>query len=240
MSRHRLPLLQQVAYGLAGLVIIKVTVAVVYGYRNYFPPNFDADFLRGREDHFFGPYQAAFYAHIASGPCALILGTILISERFRLRFPRWHRCIGRIQIALVLLLVAPSGLWMAWYAAAGPVAAAGFAVLAVLTGTTVAMGWRAAVQRRFPVHRRWMMRCYLLLCSAVTLRVTVGLATVLGVDWMWFDPVVSWASWLVPLGVYEWLQVGRGYLAPRLLTGGRTVIDVDRSARPPVGRPGAK
>ncbi|MDZ4683935.1 MAG: DUF2306 domain-containing protein [Planctomycetaceae bacterium] len=214
MSYSRLKVLQRAATVLAGVVILKVTVAVVYGYRNYFPPNFDADFLRGREDHFFGPYQGAFYAHIASGPCALLLGSILISKRFRMRFPKWHRCLGRMQVALVLLLVAPSGLWMAWYAAAGPMAAAGFAVLAMLTGTTIALGWRAAVQRRFLVHRRWMMRCFLLLCSAVTLRVTVGLAIVLGVDSMWFDPVVSWASWLVPLGVYELLQWGRrGHVA---------------------------
>ncbi|MBC7816229.1 MAG: hypothetical protein IAG10_04955, partial [Planctomycetaceae bacterium] len=61
------------------LLICKVTVAVMLGYPNYFPPNFQSDFLQGREGYFFGTYQWAFYPHIASGPAALFLGMLLIS-----------------------------------------------------------------------------------------------------------------------------------------------------------------
>src|SRR5580700_1421905 len=93
---------------LGAVLIFKVTAAVVLGYRNYFPADFNSDFLRGREDCFAGAYQWAFYAHIASGPVSLVLGTILISERFRRRFPQWHRGLGKLQIACILLLVAPS------------------------------------------------------------------------------------------------------------------------------------
>jgi hypothetical protein len=188
---------------LAALLIFKVTVAVVLGYRNYFPPNFSSDFLHGRDNYFSGSYQWAFYTHIASGPVCLILGTVLVSERFRRQFPKWHRYLGRIQVATVLLLVTPSGLWMAYYAAAGTIAAIGFALLAILTGAFAALGWRTAVQRRFAVHRRWMWRCFLLLCSAVVLRIIGGLATVSGVQVEWFDPLASWASWLAPLAAFE-------------------------------------
>src|SRR6185312_16941123 len=148
--------LQRALTLLAGLLALKVTAAVVLGYGNYFPPNFNADFLRGREDYFFGAYQWAFYAHIASGPVSLVLGLILISERFRLRFPKWHRVLGRIQVASILFLVASSGLWMASYAQAGAAAAVSFALLAISTGWCAACGWKAAVQKRFAVHRRWM------------------------------------------------------------------------------------
>ena len=195
--------LQRVLTLLTGLLILKVTAAVVLGYVNYFPPNFDADFLRGRERYFFGAYQWAFHAHIASGPVSLLLGVILISERFRMRYPQRHRLLGRVQVANVLLLVTPSGLWMAWYTSTGIVAGIGFALLAVLTGTCVALGWRSAVKRRFQVHRRWMWRCFLLLCSAVVIRLLAGLGTLLGVQSPWFDPLVSWASWLIPLGTFE-------------------------------------
>jgi hypothetical protein len=206
MSHSRSSLLSTTLRVLTAVVILKVTAAVVAGYRNYLPPNFQSDFLRGREAHFVGPYQWAFNAHIAAGPCALVLGLILLSNRFRLRFPAWHRVLGRIQVANVLLLVVPSGFWMANYAAAGPIAAAGFAGLALATGATITLGWRTAVQRKFLVHRRWMVRNYVLLCSAVVLRVVVGAATVLGVDVVWFDPLVSWACWLVPLALYELLR----------------------------------
>src|SRR5262249_31180152 len=158
-----------------------------------------SDFLHGREGYFPGGYQWAFYTHILSGPVSLILGLILIGERSRARFPRWHRGLGRLQVACVLLLVTPSGLWMAYHAAAGPIAAVGLASLAVATATCVSLGARTAVRRRFAAHRRWMWRCYLLLCSAVVLRLMGGLATVAGVAAPWFDPLATWLCWLVPL-----------------------------------------
>src|SRR4029079_4680969 len=114
--------------------------------------------------YFSGTYQWEFYAHIMSGPLSLILGLILIDERSRSRFPRFHRYLGRLQVACVLVLVTPSGLWMAYHAAAGPIAAVGLAALAIATATCVALGAWSAVTRRFSDHRRWMWRCYLLLC----------------------------------------------------------------------------
>jgi len=111
--------------------------------------------------------------------------------------------IGRFQTTNILLVLAPSGLWMAYYASSGPIAGAAFAILAVLTGACAAFGWRSAVKRRFAEHRRWMWRCFLLLCSAVVIRLIGGLATVMGVETPWFNPLASWVSWLVPLSVFE-------------------------------------
>ena len=48
-----------------------------------------------------------------------------------------------------------------------------------------------------------MWRCYLLLCSAVVLRLIGGLATVTGVTAPWVDPLATWMSWLVPLTAFE-------------------------------------
>lgn len=191
----------------AVILILKVTVGVLVEYRHYFPPRFDSDFLRGREPYFWGAYRWAFYAHLISGPAALILGTILVSERFRNAVPAWHRRLGRIQVACVLLLVTPSGLCMARYAATGIFAAAGLGALAIATGSCVALGWRAAVGRRFADHRRWMWRTYLLLCSAVVIRLIGGLATVAHFDAVWVYPASTWASWLVPLAVFESLRM---------------------------------
>lgn len=189
--------------GAAALLICKVIVSVVIGYRDYFPPNFRADFLLGRSAYFWGPYSWAFYVHLVSGPATLLLGTMLISERFRRLAPRWHRRLGRAQVLGILLLLVPSGLWMARYAATGAVAGAGLAALAIATGAFAAMGWRAAVRRRFDGHRRWMWRTYLLLCSAVVIRLIGGLATVCQFDALWLYPLAAWGSWLVPLLVFE-------------------------------------
>ncbi len=206
MRPHPRTSLELILSFLAVALILKVTFSVVSNYHNYFPPNFDSDFLRGRELYFPGAYQWAFTTHIISGPVSLILGLILIVERSRARYPRWHRYLGRLQVAFVLLLVTPSGLYMARYAAAGPIAAVGLAALAIATAICVSIGARSAVMRRFADHRRWMWRCYLLLCSAVVLRLIGGLATVTGTAAPWVDPLATWVSWIAPLAAFEFRE----------------------------------
>jgi hypothetical protein len=188
---------------LAAGIILKVTVGVVRSYASYFPPDFRVDFLRGRQSYFFGAYRWAFYAHLVSGPLALLLGLALVSETVRHRLPSCHRVLGRIQVLIVALLVAPSGLAMAFRAAAGPVAGIGLGVLAILTAATALVGGRLAMRRRLAEHRRWMWRCFLLLCSAVVLRLIVGMATAVGLTSAWVDPLATWLSWLLPLAAFE-------------------------------------
>lgn len=198
---------------LAGVLILKVTAGIVANYAGYFPPDFRVDFLRGRGPYFFGPYRWAFYAHILAGPATLVLGLILLAASARRRFPAAHRVLGRAQVLLVVLVVAPSGLALATRAAAGPVAGVGLGLLALLTAASAVAGFWAALRGRPAAHRRWMARCYLLLASAVVLRLTVGLATVVGFTPPWLDPLATWMSWLVPLAIFEGLgRVGRSPL----------------------------
>ncbi len=190
----------------ASLLILKVTLSIVGNYPSYFPPDFHSDFLRGRERHFTGLYRAAFYTHIASGPPALLIGLVLVSERFRRRFSNAHRLLGRIQVVGVAGLLAPSGLWMAWYSRTGPIGSAGLALLAVATGTCAVLGWRSALRQRFADHRRWMWRTFLLLNSAVVLRLLGGLASLAVLNPDWADPLAIWASGLAPAVAFEAIE----------------------------------
>ncbi len=206
MQKAAATTLNRLVVGAAVLLVVKVTVSVVVGYRSYLPPDFNADFLLGREGYFWGAYSWAFYTHLVAGPLTLVVGTVLLSERFRRWVPAWHRRLGRIQVGCVLVLLVPSGLWMARYAATGVVAGAGLGMLAVATAICCAMGWRAAVARRFAQHERWMWRTYLLLCSAVVIRVIGGLAAVMQTEAEWVYPVSAWVSWVGPVVVYEAFQ----------------------------------
>jgi hypothetical protein len=214
--------LQRILSALAVLLVLKVTATIVAGYGDYFPANFASEFLWRRESHFMGAYRIAFYAHIVSGPASLLFGLLLMSARLREWSPRWHRSLGKVQATLVLFVLAPSGLWMAFYAER--VAAEGFVVLAIATGLCVALGWWAAVQRRMAEHRRWMWRCFLLLCSAIVLRLMGGLSVTLGVGGEWSYPLAAWASWLGPLVLFEWWERWRAGRVPadRFGMGGRT------------------
>jgi hypothetical protein len=188
---------------LTALLVCKVTLSAVIGYRNYLPPDFETDFLLGREAYFWGAYAWAFYVHLVAGPVALLLGTLLVSDRFRSLTPLWHRRLGRVQAAVVLLLLVPSSLWMARHAATGTIAAWGLGSLAVATAMCITLGVWAAIRRRLAEHRRWMWRTYMLLVSAVVIRLIGGLATVAQFDALWLYPLSCWISWLAPLCVLE-------------------------------------
>lgn len=188
---------------LIALLILKVTLSVLAEYRNYVPPDFKSTFLLGRERYFWGAYSWAFYAHLIAGPMSLVLGIILVSERARRTFPAWHRRLGHVQAVVVLLLLVPSGLWMAPYAETGWVAATSLGSLATATAACVVLGWNSAVRRRWASHRRWMWRTFMLLCSAVVIRMIGGLATVSHFDAPWLYPLSTWVSWLLPIAVFE-------------------------------------
>src|SRR5438046_1092776 len=55
--------LSRIFAAVAVVLIIKVALSVVIGYRDYFPPDFDSDFLLWREVYFWGHYHWAFYTH---------------------------------------------------------------------------------------------------------------------------------------------------------------------------------
>lgn len=197
----RLSIAVRFAQLLAVLLVCRTVLYVLLSYGDYLPPNFQSDFLLGRRGYFFGSYQWAFYVHITSGPLSLLLGLVLLSQTVRSRWPVCHRAVGRIQVVNILLLVAPSSLWMAWYAEGGTVAAAGLTTLAIATAVCITLGWLAAVQRRFDQHARWMQRTFALLCSAVVLRAIGGASEVLAIEGTY--PYAAWLSWIVPLIVLE-------------------------------------
>lgn len=197
-ENHRIGRLRLVLKWVVVFVIVKVLVGIISNYPDYFPPNFDADFLLGRESHFFGAYSIAFYTHIVSTPFALVNSLVLMNEWLRRSFSAQHRWLGRLQVLVILFLLVPSSLWMSAYAFSGRIAGAGFAFLALTTGFCVIMGWRRAVAKNFKAHRYWMTRCFVMLCSAIVLRLMSGAATVLIPNAMWTYPFAAWGAWLIP------------------------------------------
>ena len=189
---------------LAVLLILRVLAEILVNYPDYFPPNFDALFLQGREATFTGIYQAAFYVHIFSGPVVLFNGLILLSETIRRRHRGWHRWLGRVQVVVLLVFVLPSSAVMSWHAFGGWPAGLSFLGLSAATASCAIIGVVHARRRRYDQHRRWMLRCYVLICSAVFLRLISGTAGLVGVS----SPeqayiLAAWSSWLVPLAAYE-------------------------------------
>jgi hypothetical protein len=208
LDRARLNLLLRVATAMTIVLGVSVLVQLLIPYRGYFPSDLqDSVFLSAHRGHFHGWYRFAFYVHIVAGPIALVQGAALFfSGSRRKRIPPWHRVIGRVQAAVVLLFLFPSGLVMAQYAMAGPTAEAAFTLLSLATAVTMAMAIRNAMVGRMTQHRLWATRCFLLLCSPLLLRVVVGFTIVTGTETDFAHRLIAWTSWLVPWFLFE---VGR-------------------------------
>jgi hypothetical protein len=116
------------------------------------------------------PLQAL--THMLIAPIALLLGPWQFFPRLRAKYPKFHRWSGRVYV--VACIVAGFGaLATAPYASGGPVAGLGFGILAVSwIGTTFA-GYRAAVTRRFDLHRVLMRFSYAMTFGAVMLRLQI-------------------------------------------------------------------
>lgn len=141
--------------------------------------------------------------HVVAGIAALLLGPLQFVRGVRTRWPAVHRMTGRTYVA-ACAIGAPAGLVLALGTTAGPIAAAGFAVQALLWPAFTWLGWRAAVERRLDQHRAWMLRSYALAAAAITLRLMLPASMMMGIDFFAAYPVIAWLAWTTNLAVVEY------------------------------------
>ncbi|MCA8908363.1 MAG: DUF2306 domain-containing protein [Rhodospirillaceae bacterium] len=164
-------------------------------------------------------HPIAFVAHTTAGGLALLLTPVQLLPWLRRRHPRAHRWIGRAYVA-ACMVGGLAGLRIAFGTAYGPVAAAGFAALALAWLATTLRGFLAARAGDIARHRAWMLRSAALTFAAVTLRLEMIVLVELRLDFSVGYPAIAWLSWLPNLAFAEaWL---RKRAAPRRAPGPAT------------------
>lgn len=173
----------------------------------YWPVRNDAGFLQIKQQYLgIDHWRWAFWVHVFTSMLPLLAGFTQFFPRILRRWPRIHRTMGKIYVVTVCFITGPASLIMAFYANGGITSRIAFTILAVLWIGTTALGWRAALRRKWPVHREWMTRSYALTLSAITL-------------WAWkyaivfaFEPrpmdvyrIVAWLGFVPNLLLAEWL-----------------------------------
>ncbi|MFE1317902.1 DUF2306 domain-containing protein [Kitasatospora phosalacinea] len=147
-------------------------------------------------------HLAPLLLHVGGGVVALSLGPLQFLPGLRARRPALHRWTGRTYVLATAalgvggLLIAPHGLYP-------PFSPLGFVLLDVLTLTTTALGVQHARRGRTAAHRRWMVRSYALMFTAVTFRLWLFLLTPTGLPASVVYTSGAWASWIVNLAVAE-------------------------------------
>lgn len=142
------------------------------------------------------------WVHAGLAATALITGPWQFIPRLRTRFPQVHRWTGRVYI-FACLVGGVAGLLLASGSTAGPIARAGFGLLALVWLGVNANGLRLAMTGRYAEHRQWMIRSFALTFGAVTLRIYMPAAQVAGLDPMVAYRAIAWLAWVPNLMLAE-------------------------------------
>jgi uncharacterized membrane protein len=156
-----------------------------------------------------------FLAHTVAGAIALLVLPWQLLPALRRRRVRLHRWLGQIYVAAVAVS-GTAALPIALGTFAGPVAASGFAALALCWLVTTLMGWRQMRLGDVNGHRRWMVRSAALTCAALTLRLYLPLPPALGFSFAEGYRVIAWACWVPNLLLAEYFLRDRRLIAPRV------------------------
>lgn len=159
----------------------------------------------------------ALTVHAGFAATALVIGGFQFMRSLRTRRPALHRRIGTFYV-ICCLIAGAAGLTLAFGTTAGPVAGLGFGVLAALWMASTANAWRLAKARDHLRHERWMIRSFALTLAAVTLRLYMPLAALLGLDAQQAYVAIAWLCWV-----------------PNLIVAELILASMDRARRPALG-----
>ncbi len=187
--------------GYFGYLMVLITL-------QYIPINFDVAFLRIKQDEISKThYQVAFFMHVYTSIFVLFLGMPQFSARIRIRLKSFHRLTGKLYVGIILVLAAPSGLILGYYANGGIIAQLGFLVLALLWFYFIYLAYVYARKKEFDKHRKFMLRSYALTLSAISLRLLkLGIVHIWELPPMDITRIIAWGGWLLNLLTLEFVM----------------------------------
>lgn len=153
--------------------VIFLSLLLVYNTLPYFTfdPNFV--FLEERTVLYDKPlWRYSFYFHIAAGALCIVTALIQFSSWILKKRKKIHAISGKIYVFVVLLIGAPTGFYMTFFAKGGYAERACFMFMAIFWFYSTYKGFiAAAMQKNFLSHKFWMIRSYSMALTAVTFRV---------------------------------------------------------------------
>ena len=198
---------------IASFLILSIAFLIFKASLNYFHPDFTQGFLLGKKEFFDGVFKYGLYAHIVATPIAIVIGTIQFFFRFEKQFPKLHRAAGKIYVASVLFLAAPGGFIMAFSAIGGQASKLCFLLLSMLWIYFTFLAYKSAREKNFAEHKKHITRSFLLMLSAINLRVLAFIFNSFFPDDVVQMYIISaWLSWVPSLLIYEWILYRRGEL----------------------------
>lgn len=176
--------------------VIFLSLLLIYNTLPYFLFTREMSFIEERAVLYDKPvWRISFYVHIAAGALCIATALLQFSSWILKRRKRIHVISGKIYVFVVLLIGAPTGFYMTFFAKGGFWERACFMLMAIFWFYTTYKGFvTAAREKNFLAHKFWMIRSYAMALTAVTFRVYHILFYLLG--WGHFDnySVSLWIS----------------------------------------------
>jgi uncharacterized membrane protein len=150
----------------------------------------------------------SFYIHISTSIFVLAAGLTQFSRKILQNYKKIHRWIGKLYVATILFLAAPSGFIMALYANGGFPAKVSFVFTASLWAIFTYYAYYYIRKGNIQEHREFMWRSYALTLSAISLRIyTYTFPFIFGVHGKELYVAVAWLSWVPNLLCIEyWIK----------------------------------
>lgn len=196
--------------------ILKILLIIGFGYffwlmlkitLEYIPldPNVSFLMIKQTEVQDRPEYLWFFYTHVYTSIFVLLSGFLAILRKdFRLK--NFHRNAGKMYIFLILLLAAPSGIYMGIFANGGILSKLSFVILGGLWWFSTFKAYQLARQRKFKEHKQWMWRSFALTISALTLRIwKVIIVYLFHPNPMDVYQVIAWLGWVPNILLIEYL-----------------------------------
>ncbi len=158
----------------------------------------------------------SFYLHITASLFVLAFGVIQFIRPILVNAPGFHRNIGKAYIAFILLISAPSGLVMAYYANGGFWAQLSFSITSALWWFFTFKAYTSIRNQNITAHIHFMVRSYALTLSAISLRIYVMvLPGFIHLHAKEMYTLVAWLSWVPNLLIAEWIIKNKTITAPQ-------------------------
>ena len=186
--------------------VAALSLLLIYNTLPYFTFTGDFSFIRERSLLFSNPvYTASFYVHIASGMFCIGAALLQFSRTILKKRTAVHIWSGRIYVFVVLMLGAPTGLYMAFFAKGGGAERALFLFMALGWFLSTLLGLTSIRQGRVLAHKVWMIRSYAFALTAVSFRVYHLFFYLLDWDALQNYQVSLWISVVGNLLAAEWV-----------------------------------
>jgi hypothetical protein len=116
-------------------------------------------------------WNISFYIHLPTGILCLLAPVFLFARQYFNKGLTLHKLVGKIYVWVTLVLVCPTGIYLALYAKGGMVTQAGFMLQGILLALFTYRGYRAMLKGNKTTHAQWMIRSYAVATVVLTFRI---------------------------------------------------------------------